>query len=81
MNKLLHGPMQALRSDGSDRAAVAQTLVNMHALELMFDLRKEDEIEEKEKKNKKEAERKKSREVTYEMDHEATRQHMAVESH
>jgi|Transcript_2404 glutamyl-tRNA reductase len=59
VNKLLHGPMQALRSDGSDRAAVAQTLVNMHALELMFDLRKEDEIEEKEKKNKKEAERKK----------------------
>ena len=58
VNKLLHGPMQALRSDGSDRAAVAQTLVNMHALELMFDLRKEDEIEEKEKKNKKEAERK-----------------------
>ena len=59
VNKLLHGPMQSLRSDGSDRAAVAQTLVNMHALELMFDLRKEDEIEEKEKKNKKEAERKK----------------------
>jgi len=59
VNKLLHGPMQALRSDGSDRAAVAQTLVNMHALELMFDLRKEDEIEEEEKRKKKEAEGKK----------------------
>lgn len=59
VNKLLHGPMQALRSDGSDRAAVAQTLVNMHALELMFELRKEDEIEEEEKKKKKEAEGKK----------------------
>jgi glutamyl-tRNA reductase len=59
VNKLLHGPMQALRSDGSDRAAVAQTLVNMHALELMFDLRKEDEIEEEEKRKKKEVEGKK----------------------
>lgn len=59
VNKLLHGPMQALRSDGSDRAAVAQTLVNMHALELMFELRKEDEIEEEKKKKKKEAEGKK----------------------
>ena len=28
-----------------------------------------------------EAERKKSRELTYEMDHESTRQHMAVETH
>jgi hypothetical protein len=31
----------------------------MHALELMFELRKEDEIEEEEKKKKKEAEGKK----------------------
>ena len=52
VNKLLHGPMQALRSDGSDRAQVAQTLVNMHSLENMFDLKKEDEIEEQEKLEK-----------------------------
>ena len=39
VNKLLHGPMAALRSDGSDPTAVAMTLVNMHALERMFDLR------------------------------------------
>jgi glutamyl-tRNA reductase len=38
VNKLLHGPMQALRSDGTDPAAVGETLVNMHALEKMFDL-------------------------------------------
>ena len=35
----LHGPMQALRSDGTDPAQVSQTLVNMHALETMFDLK------------------------------------------
>ncbi len=39
VNKLLHGPMQALRSDGTDPAQVSQTLVNMHALETMFDLK------------------------------------------
>lgn len=39
VNKLLHGPMQALRSDGTDPAAVGETLVNMHALEKMFDLK------------------------------------------
>ena len=39
VNKLLHGPMQALRSDGTDPAQVSQTLVNMHALEDMFDLK------------------------------------------
>lgn len=38
VNKLLHGPMQALRSDGSDASAVGETLVNMHALERMFNL-------------------------------------------
>jgi glutamyl-tRNA reductase len=37
-NKLLHGPMQALRSDGTDAQSVSTTLVNMHALERMFDL-------------------------------------------
>ena len=39
VNKLLHGPMAALRSDDSDPTAVALTLVNMHALERMFELR------------------------------------------
>jgi glutamyl-tRNA reductase len=39
VNKLLHGPMAALRSDGSDPLEVTLTLVNMHALERMFDLR------------------------------------------
>ena len=39
MNKLLHGPMQALRSDGDVRT-VAETIENMHALERMFDLQK-----------------------------------------
>jgi len=39
VNKLLHGPMQALRSDGTDAAQVGETLVNMHALERMFDLK------------------------------------------
>jgi glutamyl-tRNA reductase len=38
VNKLLHGPMQSMRSDGTDARAVSQTLVNMHALERMFDL-------------------------------------------
>ena len=39
MNKLLHGPMQALRSDGDVRT-VAETIENMHALERMFDPQK-----------------------------------------
>ena len=39
VNKLLHGPMQALRSDGTDPEQVNETLVNMHALEKMFDLK------------------------------------------
>lgn len=38
VNKLLHGPMTALRCDGSDPAAVGETLANMDALERMFDL-------------------------------------------
>ena len=36
VNKLLHGPMTALRCDGSDPAAVGDTLANMDALERMF---------------------------------------------
>jgi glutamyl-tRNA reductase len=39
VNKLLHGPMQHLRSDGTDARTVSETLENMHALERMFDLK------------------------------------------
>ncbi|GIL91652.1 hypothetical protein Vretimale_9593 [Volvox reticuliferus] len=38
VNKLLHGPMTALRCDGTDPDAVGQTLSNMEALERMFQL-------------------------------------------
>lgn len=38
VNKLLHGPMTALRCDGADPTAVSQTLANMEALERMFEL-------------------------------------------
>jgi glutamyl-tRNA reductase len=38
VNKLLHGPMTALRCDGTDPDAVGQTLANMEALERMFGL-------------------------------------------
>lgn len=38
VNKLLHGPMTALRCDGADPSAVTQTLANMEALERMFEL-------------------------------------------
>jgi glutamyl-tRNA reductase len=38
VNKLLHGPMTALRCDATDADAVGQTLANMEALERMFEL-------------------------------------------
>lgn len=38
MNKMLHGPMTALRCDATDPEAVSETLDNMAALERMFDL-------------------------------------------
>ena len=38
VNKLLHGPMTALRCDSSDTAALSETLANMEALERMFEL-------------------------------------------
>ena len=38
VNKLLHGPMTALRCDSADPSAVTQTLANMEALEKMFEL-------------------------------------------
>ena len=44
-NKLLHGPMQALRSDGTDPAAVGKTIESMRALERMYELDSELEAE------------------------------------
>ena len=41
VNKLLHGPMTALRCDGSNADDVSQTLMNMEALERMFELSKD----------------------------------------
>lgn len=38
VNKLLHGPMQHLRCDGSDSRTLSETLENMHALNRMFSL-------------------------------------------
>ncbi|KAH9300122.1 hypothetical protein KI387_011705, partial [Taxus chinensis] len=41
INKLLHGPMQHLRCDGSDSRTLSETLENMHALDRMFNLETE----------------------------------------
>ncbi|OVA18968.1 Quinate/shikimate 5-dehydrogenase/glutamyl-tRNA reductase [Macleaya cordata] len=41
MNKILHGPMQHLRCDGSDSRTLGETLENMHALNRMFNLETE----------------------------------------
>ncbi|XP_039038364.1 glutamyl-tRNA reductase 1, chloroplastic-like [Hibiscus syriacus] len=38
VNKLLHGPLQHLRCDGSDSRTLSETLENMHALNRMFGL-------------------------------------------
>ncbi|CAN6687304.1 unnamed protein product [Malus baccata var. baccata] len=38
VNKLLHGPMEHLRCDGSDNRALSEILENMRALNRMFDL-------------------------------------------
>merc|ERR1739848_31014 len=43
VNKLLHGPMPALRCDASDPQSVGESINNMHALENMFDLKNEEE--------------------------------------
>ncbi|UPR01736.1 glutamyl-tRNA reductase [Chloropicon primus] len=43
VNKLLHGPMAALRCDAGDPESVAESIDNMHALENMFDLKNEEE--------------------------------------
>ncbi|ERM93678.1 hypothetical protein AMTRI_Chr03g149680 [Amborella trichopoda] len=44
VNKLLHGPMQHLRCDGSDSRTLSETLENMHALERMFSLELETSV-------------------------------------
>ncbi|KAF1869131.1 hypothetical protein Lal_00048412 [Lupinus albus] len=41
VNKMLHGPMQHLRCDGSDSRTLTETLENMHALNRMFSLETE----------------------------------------
>nr|GMC56228.1 glutamyl-tRNA reductase 1, chloroplastic [Ipomoea batatas] len=41
VNKILHGPMQHLRCDGSDTRTLSETLENMHALNRMFSLETE----------------------------------------
>lgn len=41
LNKILHGPMQHLRCDGSDSRTLNETLENMHALNRMFSLETE----------------------------------------
>ncbi|VFQ98471.1 unnamed protein product [Cuscuta campestris] len=38
VNKILHGPMQHLRCDGTDSRTLSETLDNMHALNRMFNL-------------------------------------------
>ena len=50
VNKLLHGPMTALRCDGTDPQAVGETLANMEALERMFGLSEVDEFPIRRKK-------------------------------
>ncbi|KAJ7529742.1 hypothetical protein O6H91_15G063800 [Diphasiastrum complanatum] len=39
VNKLLHGPMQHLRTDTTNTRTVSEIVENMHALERMFDLK------------------------------------------
>lgn len=52
VNKLLHGPLQHLRCDGSDSRSLDETLENMHALNRMFSLDTEKSILEQKIKAK-----------------------------
>uniref|UniRef100_A0A1D1Y724 Glutamyl-tRNA reductase n=1 Tax=Anthurium amnicola TaxID=1678845 RepID=A0A1D1Y724_9ARAE len=52
VNKLLHGPLQHLRCDGSDGRNLDETLENMHALNRMFSLDTEQSILEQKIKAK-----------------------------
>lgn len=52
VNKLLHGPLQHLRCDGTDSRTLDETLENMHALNRMFSLDTEKTILEQKIKAK-----------------------------
>ncbi|WOL09601.1 hypothetical protein Cni_G18354 [Canna indica] len=52
VNKLLHGPLQHLRCDGTDSRTLDETLENMHALNRMFSLDTEKAIVEQKIKAK-----------------------------
>lgn len=52
VNKLLHGPLQHLRCDGTDSRTLDETLENMHALNRMFSLDTEKAILEQKIKAK-----------------------------
>ncbi|MQL95745.1 hypothetical protein Taro_028410 [Colocasia esculenta] len=52
VNKLLHGPLQHLRCDGSDSRNLDETLENMHALNRMFSLDTEKSVLEQKIKAK-----------------------------
>ncbi|CAD5192602.1 glutamyl-tRNA reductase 2 [Musa acuminata AAA Group] len=52
VNKLLHGPLQHLRCDGTDGRTLDETLENMHALNRMFSLDTEKAILEQKIKAK-----------------------------
>jgi glutamyl-tRNA reductase len=52
VNKLLHGPLQHLRCDGTDSHTLGETLENMHALNRMFSLDTEKAIMEQKIKAK-----------------------------
>ncbi|KAL5988382.1 Glutamyl-tRNA reductase 1, chloroplastic [Asimina triloba] len=58
LNKLLHGPMQHLRCDGSDSRTLSETLENMHALNRMFSLETEASVLEQKIRAKVEQSRK-----------------------
>ncbi|XP_052194803.1 glutamyl-tRNA reductase 1, chloroplastic-like [Diospyros lotus] len=52
VNKLLHGPMQHLRCDGSDNGSLNEILENMHALNRIFELDSETSVLEQKIRSK-----------------------------
>ncbi|KAI4966129.1 hypothetical protein ZWY2020_046447 [Hordeum vulgare] len=52
VNRLLHGPLQHLRCDGTDNRTLDETLENMHALNRMFGLDTEKAVMEQKIKTK-----------------------------
>ena len=59
VKKLLHGPMEHLRSDGNDGRCVSEILENMRALNRMFDLHTETSVLEEKIRSKVERSQKK----------------------